>query len=207
MIYNYTNSGGNKDNIKIEINYSLRAHILPCIIQTVSTYIFDGSYSIRTLDPVEIIASKINALLSRAAARDLYDIQNILQSKFLIQHSSDLLRRCTVFYAAISAEKINRTFNTGKIDFITFPKIKRDLFPVIREKGNFPLDEIKTIVKQFVAELMTLKPNEIEFLALFENKSYHPELLFPEIDILDRIKTHPMALWKMMDHHKKTVVD
>jgi len=28
-IYEYVNCGGNKDTIKIEINYSLRAHILP----------------------------------------------------------------------------------------------------------------------------------------------------------------------------------
>ena len=28
-VYEYINSGGVKDNIKIEINYSLRSHILP----------------------------------------------------------------------------------------------------------------------------------------------------------------------------------
>ena len=28
-VYEYSNAGGNKDNIKLEINYSLRSHILP----------------------------------------------------------------------------------------------------------------------------------------------------------------------------------
>ena len=28
-VYGYINAGGNRDNIKVEINYSLRAHVLP----------------------------------------------------------------------------------------------------------------------------------------------------------------------------------
>jgi len=42
---------------------------------------------------------------------------------------------------------------------------------------------------------------------VFSKKEYRPELLFEE-DILKRIKTHPMAMWKMQSHgYRKDVKD
>ena len=38
---------------------------------------------------------------------------------------------------------------------------------------------------------------EKKFLNKFENGEYIPELLFEDKEILDRIKNHPMALWKI----------
>ncbi|HAF60606.1 MAG TPA: nucleotidyltransferase, partial [Clostridiales bacterium UBA9856] len=35
-----------------------------------------------------------------------------------------------------------------------------------------------------------------KFLNSFREKIYHPELLFGSGEILERIKNHPMALWK-----------
>jgi hypothetical protein len=43
---------------------------------------------------------------------------------------------------------------------------------------------------------MVLAPKEKEFINNFANKKYIPELLFDDQEILDRIKNHPMALWK-----------
>ena len=41
-VYTYINSGGVKDNIKIEINYSMRCHIFePCIRQIETNDLFD----------------------------------------------------------------------------------------------------------------------------------------------------------------------
>jgi hypothetical protein len=44
---------------------------------------------------------------------------------------------------------------------------------------------------------MVLSKPEFEFMECFENKEYKPELLFQEPEILDRIRMHPMALWKI----------
>ena len=68
--YNYINAAGNKDMIKIELNYSLRAHILAPVMVNMIPRIFEEGFSVRTLDPMEIFATKANALLNRAAARD-----------------------------------------------------------------------------------------------------------------------------------------
>jgi hypothetical protein len=43
---------------------------------------------------------------------------------------------------------------------------------------------------------MILSTEEREFIEQFDQGIYQPELLFDETDILERIKEHPMAIWK-----------
>lgn len=109
----------------------------------------------------------------------------------------ELFRKCIVFYASISAQEINKTFDTAAIDTLNFVKIRRDLFPVLRKKDNFNLEERKRAAKKFIRELMVLTPEEKEYMKAFENKEYKPELLFADKNILENIKEHPMVLWKM----------
>ena len=68
--YNYQNAGGNRDMIKIELNYSLRAHIFEPVYRSILPETFDDSMKIRMVDPMEIFVAKGNALITRAAARD-----------------------------------------------------------------------------------------------------------------------------------------
>lgn len=196
-VYDYIGTSGNKDNLKIEINYSLRAHLLPAEERPIITEYFSIENRVKTLSPIEIYGSKINALLSRAAARDLYDARNMIYFKFFDETEEVLLRKTVVFYAAISAKEINKTFDTKAIDSITKLKIKTDLLPVIKRKDNFELETAKKMVKAYIADLMVLTKDEKRFLEKFENGEYIPELLFEDETILARIKNHPMALWKM----------
>ncbi len=195
-VYKYTNAGGNLDNIKLEINYSLRAHILCAEERPIITEYFSSDYQIKSLAPIEIYASKINALLNRAAARDLYDIRNMIKFGLFGEREEIILKKSVIFYAAISSKKINKKFDTNVIDSITKHKIRTDLLPVIRKNIDFDLNASKKIVKEYIADLMSLSKNEVEFLERFENNQYAPELLFDNQDILARIKAHPMALWK-----------
>ena len=196
-VYDYKGASGNSDNIKIEINYSLRAHLLQAEERPIITKHFGGEYRVKTLAPIEIYGSKINALLSRAAARDLYDARNMIHYKLFDKSEETLLRKTVVFYAAISAKVINKTFDTSAIDSITKQKIKTDLLPVIKRKDDFELEKAKKMVKAYITDLMVLPEDEKEFLERFENGEYIPELLFEDERILERIKNHPMALWKM----------
>lgn len=196
-IYEYVNCGGNKDTIKIEINYSLRAHILPVQDMKIITEHFESEYRLNCLNALEIFGSKINALISRAAARDLYDVYNMVRFGLFDESEEQLLRKCVVFYAAISAKEINKSFDTKAIDSITKYKIRTDLFPVLTKHDLFELDSAKKIVKEYISKLMVLKPQEQQFLESFEAKEYNPELLFDDADIIYRIKSHPMALWKI----------
>ena len=194
-VYTYINAGGNPDNIKLEINYSFRAHVLPVKERSIITEYFSCDYKVKTLDPIEIYGSKINALLNRAAARDLYDVMNMIKfGLFDEKEETIMLKKCVIFYASVSAKKINKSFDVKAIDAITKYKIKTDLLPVIK-KGD-DLDMAKETVVGYVRGLMKLTRDETEFLRRFENKEYVPELLFEDHNILDRVKNHPMALWK-----------
>ena len=193
--FQYINSAGNRDAIKIEINYSLRAHIFESMMVNTIPRIFDSNIIIRTVAPIEIFAAKANALMNRAAARDLYDFSNMIDVN-MFDDKRDLLRKAIVFYSSISSTTINKSFDTHEIDSIDFGKIRRDLFPVIEIKSNFDLDGIKNKTKDYIRELMVLSESEVDYLEHFEAKDYRPEMLFEEPEIVDRIKNHPMALWK-----------
>jgi predicted nucleotidyltransferase component of viral defense system len=139
-VYKYTNAGGNLDNIKIEINYSLRSHILCAEERSIVTEYFSSDYKIKSLDPIEIYASKINALLNRAAARDLYDIRNMIKFGLFDEKEKIILKKGVIFYAAISSKKINKKLDANVIDSITKHKIRTDLLPVIGSNDDFNLN-------------------------------------------------------------------
>ena len=193
--YQYQNAGGNRDMIKIQLNYSLRAHILEPVHRKILPEVFDDDLMIRMVAPMEIFAAKGNALISRAAARDLYDWGNLI-AKNLFVDERDIFRKCFAFYATISAETVNRDFDTSAIDSLKFGKIRRDLFPVLSRKDNFMLDERKQKAKDYITDLMQLTDQEQEYMDRFIAKEYVPELLFDDEEIVERIKEHPMALWK-----------
>lgn len=193
--YQYTNAGGNRDMIKIELNYSLRAHILEPVYGRILTKVFNDGMMIRMVAPMEIFAAKGNALINRAAARDLYDWGNMMQEK-LFEEDRDTFRKGFAFYTTISAETVNRNFDTSAIDSLSFDKIRRDLFPVLNKRDNFALGERKQQAKEYITELMQLTEQEGEYMDRFIRKEYRPELLFDNKAIVERIQRHPMALWK-----------
>ncbi len=193
--YQYINAGGNRDMIKIELNYSLRAHILEPVYRRILPEAFDDGMMIRMVAPMEIFAAKGNALISRAAARDLYDWGNMIQGQ-LFEEEKDMFRKCFAFYATISAEVVNRNFDTSAIDSLSFEKVRRDLFPVLNKKDKFMLAERKQQAKDYISELMQLTEQEAEYVDRFIRKEYVPELLFEDEAIVDGIRRHPMAIWK-----------
>lgn len=196
FVYEYSNSGGMKDNIKVEINYMLRCHVL----ETEQRH-FESSWepigvSVLSVAPIEIFASKIVALINRTAPRDLYDIYNLVKFGLIDESEEPLLRKCVVFYSAIGAESPPFEFQFNTIDQVTQNRIKTDLYPVLRNKDKFDLKTAQMQVKAWLESLLKLEDNEQEFLDAFRNKTYQPELLFESTEIVERIRNHPMALWK-----------
>ncbi|GHU90820.1 hypothetical protein FACS1894202_11260 [Clostridia bacterium] len=196
FVYDYINAGGNRDNIKIEINYSLRNHILPTELRAVETLGIFKPMQVRCVAPIEIFAAKTIALLTRTAMRDLYDISNLLKFGLFGDSEYDTLRKCAVFYAAIAGDGGLDANALRKIDEVTYHQVRTDLNPVLRKDDGFNLETAKKAVKEFLAELLILSPNEREFLSAFRNAEYKPELLF-EGDALERVRYHPMAAWRI----------
>ena len=95
-------------------------------------------------------------------------------------------QRPSIFYSCFLS-----SFLTGILN-----RIKTDLYPVLRNKDKFDLKTAQMQVKAWLASLLKLEDNEQEFLDAFRNKTYQPELLFESTEIVERIRNHPMALWK-----------
>lgn len=199
FVFEYNNSAGMKDNIKIEINYMLRCHIQQLSQRRfVSTWEPDG-VSILSVDPIEIFASKIVALLNRTAPRDLYDIHNLVKSDLFNKSDEVLLRKNVVFYSAISSESPNIELQLSNIEQVTQHRVKTDLYPVLRSKEKYDLQSSQLQVKTWLVDLLKLEDNENKFLEAFREKEYRPDLLFASNEILMRIEHHPMALWKCLN--------
>lgn len=193
--YNYINAAGNRDMIKIEINYSLRTHVFPAEDRVFVTDAFGEPIKVSMVAAMEIFAAKTNALISRAAARDLYDFCNMVDMKLFLGEE-DMFRKSIIFYATVSAKEVNKRFDTSAIDSLVFSKIKSDLFPVLAVKDKFDVEGKKRQAKEYIESLMKLTEEEKEYMERFMAKDYKPELLFKDAVILERIYNHPMALWK-----------
>ena len=204
-VFHYTNAAGNNDGIKIEINYSNRCHVLP-VIDTNVTIPFLNDITIKTLSPIELFASKINALIGRGAARDVYDVNNIIVANlFTSAEEQKLLRKTTLFYLTVGASRRSNETATEyssfpQIDRIRFPQIRSQLLPVLKKSEHFDFERAKTEVKMYLMRLLTLNAQEKEYILKFNRREYMPELLFPDEEIVERIKNHPMALWKSREN-------
>ena len=183
------------------LNYSDRCHILPAMETHVSIS-FLSDVKVCSLSPVELFATKINALIGRSAARDIYDVYNMVKHQlFVSDEEKTLLRKATVFYLTVGSSRKDNATSTEYIDFpqidkIRFPQIRSQLLPVLRRSEHFDFEKAKTEVKDFLSKLLVLTESEKEYVRKFNGKKYIPELLFEDKVIVDRIIFHPMALWK-----------
>lgn len=193
FVYAFTNSASVRDNIKIEINYSLRCHILPLVEQRFLPLDVFGNPEVLCVAPLEIFASKVVALLTRTAARDLFDIDQMVTLQYIPQTDVSLFRRCIVFYTAVSSNEYDLTLE--RLSILTKYKIRTDLQPVLRKRDWFDLPTALERTKQFLENLLVLEPEEADFLTLFRGGQYKPELLFEGM-MLHRVRNHPMAVWR-----------
>ena len=196
LVYDYVNTGGVKDNIKIEINYSLRAHMLPLQRIRLQSDIFDGDFEVLTVAPLEIYAAKTVALLTRAAVRDLYDLNYMVRSGLFDKNQLDLYRKTVVFYLAVATQTPPQTLDLSAMEAISAQDVKTALNPVVREMDIFQLEEAKKTVAGFLQSNLAFTEKERMFLQMFRKGQYRPALLSADAEMLERIKTHPMALWK-----------
>ena len=197
MVFSYLNAVGNNDNIKIEINYMMRTHILEPLTRKTSVP-FIEEVDVYALSPLELFGSKIKALIERAALRDMYDVNRMIKQKIFKDDQMDMLRKIVVFYLAVGGKnKPEKEYSFEKIQNIKFPQIRSSLIPVLKKTEKFDLEEAKANVVSFLAKLLSLGEAEKNFIDSFNQGEYKPELLFDDGQIIERIKDHPMALWKI----------
>lgn len=201
FVYEYQNAGGMNDNLKIEINYMLRCHVLTPVRRAVCLPWLKQELTVLSVDLLEIFGSKIVALINRAAPRDLYDLHTMLQYNLFTREQELLLKKCVMFYSAIGSDTVPDQFSFSNISSISQQRIKADLVPVLRHGIWFDATKAQKQIIAHLEKLLVPDEQELSFWTSFSQQKYYPELLFQDNDILSRIKQHPMALWKCSDKH------
>lgn len=200
-VYGYSNAGGNPDNIKIEVNYSDRCHAMP-IEEKAINIDFLGNIKVRTLAPIELFASKLNALISRAALRDIYDVHRMIEANmFASAQERKLLRKTFVFYIAVGssckAEEVTLPLaHFAHIEALSFAQVRSQLLPVLSRDIRFDFEKVRSEVTAFLKEFLTFTTEEQSFIEHFNRREYRPDFLFEDDEIVQRVANHPMALWK-----------
>ena len=196
--YAYINAYGNRDNIKVEINFIDRIHILPIVNRKINY--FDKEVMIKAPSEEELFAMKICALIDRSKPRDLYDTFR-LKNDFL-NLEKDKLRKLTVFYLSLDGIfELNENSFKG-IEAVSQDSIKKELLPVLKKNEKFNLEAIKQEVINFLQDLLVLTSDETKYLEEFSKGTFNPSLLFDGFSA-ERAAKHPMAKWRINNIGKK----
>lgn len=195
-VFTYVNAGGNRDNIKIEINYSMRCHLYP-VMETKVAMPFLDAHTVRALAPIELFGSKIKALVERSACRDLYDVNNMIEQGLFSDDRLPELRKVVLFYLAVGGSKAPQyAYSLDSIRKLGYRQVRSSLIPVLRKQERFNFEQARTVVADFVEDLLHFAKSEQAFIDSFNQGQWRPDLLFDDSSIADRVKAHPMALWK-----------
>ncbi|MGN1384749.1 MAG: nucleotidyl transferase AbiEii/AbiGii toxin family protein [Clostridia bacterium] len=200
IVAEYIDIKGNIDNIKIEINYMNRVHILETKKIDVSTDVFkDKHLTIHCIHPIEIYAAKLCALLSRTTARDLYDVYTLSKYDLFDDEEKKLLKQCFMLeYIAVNDYKL-KDMKIDNIEKLKRQDIKTKLLPTLKDRNprNSNIDEMKQAVREYLKDILIVDDRTKEFYDKFQKGIYEPELLFDNEEIIERIKEHPMIIWKL----------
>lgn len=200
IVAEYVDIKGNIDNIKIEINYMNRVHILETKNIKVSTDVFEDKHlSLHCIHPIEIYAAKLCALLSRTTARDLYDVYTLSKYNLFDDDEKRLLKQCFMLeYIAVNDYKLE-DMDIEKIEKLKRQDIKTKLLPTLKDRNpkKSNVDEMKREVREYLKDILIVDDNIKEFYDKFQKGIYEPELLFDDKEIIERIKEHPMIMWKL----------
>ena len=189
--YSYTNAFGNRDNIKVEINFIDRIHVCPSIRKKVKY--FDKEVMVQTPLEAELLGMKIAALIDRHKPRDLFDIYKL--KGYMPYLDKDRVRKLAVFYISLDCIFELNEASFDNVNKITQDSIKKELHPVLTKGNRFDLNTAKEEAIKFLKELLTLTDNEKKYLVEFSKGNFDPYLLFEPIDA-ERAAKHPMAKWR-----------
>ncbi len=106
--YNYVNAAGNRDMIKIEINYSLRTHVFSSEDRLVVTDAFGEPIKVKErFAAMEILRQNQCSDKQSCCKGICMTFCNMADMK-LFSDAENMFRKCIIFYATISANKVNK---------------------------------------------------------------------------------------------------
>ena len=202
----YQSYTGETENLEVDVNFMFRQPLWD--VKNMDSHRL-GEFQAKNIpvfNTYELYAGKLAALFSRDQARDLFDSHKLLN--YESQINREQLRLAFVVYGAMN-RKDWRTISLEDISF-TDNELKQKLLPLLRPGVVPHQDDVPLLGQALIKEcgsklsvVFPLEDHEIKFLDLLLDKGeIEPELLTKDSDLQERIKRHPMLLWKALNVKK-----
>lgn len=206
----YTSALGRPAIIEVDVNYMLRVPLWDAAPQDSQEFLGDRAKRFNLLDPHELAAGKLAALLARGASRDVFDARELLARDTF---DRDKLRLAFVVYGGINRVDW-RTVSASAVT-TTASDVKRQLLPMLRQDIR-PADKdverwTSTLIDETRALLSAVLPlteDEARFLErLNGDGEIEAALLTTDSELQRRIAASPGLQWKALNVKKHADLD
>lgn len=197
FILAYRNSVGNRDRLKVEVNYLERLPALETVgFRMRPPFGSPTEIPVRSYRAEELFAMKSRALLARATPRDLFDVALIDSRNGGLDWV--LYRKLFIFYTCMSPLDV-RDASTDRISAITEGDVKRHLVPLLRKGGDRPdLDNMKSMAVSHMDKLLAFTEEERRFLDIFyRERQFDRMALFGNMPVNPNLQDHPSIRWRL----------
>jgi predicted nucleotidyltransferase component of viral defense system len=202
----YAASAGGSGNLELDVNFMLRTPLwAPQIAECFAVGSFKAA-PFPVLDPHELAAGKLAALLARSANRDVFDAHRLLGAPDLDRAR---LRFAFVVYGGInrkdwrtvSADDVKGNVADASYDLV--PMLRSDLAPPRGEVTAW-FDKLVAECRERLAVVLPLTANELEFLERLNGSGdIVPELLTDDAATHAVLRDHPGLKWKALNVKKR----
>jgi len=197
LYLSYRSVMGQDDRIEVDLNYIFR---LPLAEPEVREMWQPGELdrpNVRVVGLEELIVGKLLALLDRGAARDIWDVANFSAETTGMLHSRQFRRQFIALSAILDHPLPTYTKERLK-SILTDRAVSEHLAPMLATRELPRSIEIVDRAWGALQRLLTLEPNEKEYIAAIGSGDLRPQLLFTEdSEEFKRIAEHPAILWKV----------
>jgi predicted nucleotidyltransferase component of viral defense system len=206
----YVGVEGDAGSLELDVNFMLRTPLWPCVMMECRAVGSLRGAPVRVLDPHELTAGKLAALLARRASRDVFDAHALLASPGL---DAARLRLGFVVYGGIS-RKDWRTVSPADVA-IEPNEVRTQLLPLLRADRAPARREVAAWTGKLVAEtrerlslVLPLEGRELEFLRrLNDEGKIAPDLLTADPAMQATLREHPGLKGKALNVRRHRGLD
>ena len=199
MVWRYPSALGQMGNLEIDLNFMYRIPLWPVQLKSSSLVGSKQVHNIPILDPHELSAGKLAALIDRKTGRDLFDAYHLLTKTNL---DMPKLRLALIVYSAISRKADLRKLTPEAIS-VDITDLNNRLLPLLRKSELASMGRASTWAENLVQEcqkafqhFLPLAENEHAFLdQLLDQGIIRPELLSDNELFIENVKNHPAIRW------------
>jgi predicted nucleotidyltransferase component of viral defense system len=206
----YTSALGRPAIIEVDVNYMLRVPLWNAAPHDSREFLGDRAKGFNLLDPHELAAGKLAALLARGASRDLFDARELLAR---YNFDRDKLRLAFVVYGGmnrvdwrtVSAATVTTTVDDVKQQLL--PMLRQDIRPAdgdVERWTSALIDETRALL----GAVLPLTGDEARFLErLNGDGEIEAALLTTDSELRRRIEANPGLQWKALNVKKHAGLD